>query len=226
MMKTEMTEAELHSAGATVRHHSPFADLMIPTSEKDLSPEDVQKWVIPFYLADLVTDREKVTTSFVPLAPLLTLEVVRQLLGQMNWRPRIVAAYFAAIMMIREVEGDLGRLLLRSDVCFAGGGYCLALACFNTSISRDYLHRYLEYYLRQPDLWFDQGDALAALTYLDEINSTHEAEQFADAWQSFIANKPHWSRADQQKRFCDRMTSLERIRERIRSQQGGGEVRS
>ena len=219
-MKQKLTEAELHSAGATVRHRSPFADLSVPTNEAGISAEDKKKWVAPFYLTDLVTDRDRFTACFVTVAPQLSVEVVKKLLGEMNWRPRIVAAYFAAIMMMREFEDHIGRLLLRSDVCYAGTGYCLALACFNTNTSRDYLHRYLDYYLRQPDLWFDQGDAFAAVTYLDELNSSQEADQFASTWRSFIANKPNWKLESSQRLFCDRMASLNMIREQIRSQQG------
>jgi hypothetical protein len=46
-------------------------------------------------------------------------------------RMRIVGAWFSAIKQYTEFEQAIGNLLLRSDVCYAGRGYCLALASFN-----------------------------------------------------------------------------------------------
>lgn len=68
---------------------------------------------------------------------------------------------------------------------------CIALATFNSKTGVSFFTRYLDHYLRQVDLWFDQGDVLAALTYLDQKNGTNHASLFQSRWQTFIANKPN-----------------------------------
>lgn len=68
--------------------------------------------------------------------------------------------------------------------------YCLALAVFDTPDSRGYLHRYLDYYLRQPQLRFEQTQAMAAIVYLDGKNGSAEAARHAPAWQAFLASRP------------------------------------
>lgn len=212
------TEAELHSAGATVRHVGPFSSLSVPMNDGELPQDIINTWVRPFYLTDLVAELDAFCNALLPLIPRLTSDIVRQLLGDMNWRPRLVAAQFLAILRMHEFDDHIGRLLVRSDVCDAGSGYCLALATFNTALSRDYLRQYLDYYLRKSDLWFDQGDVLAALVYLDRLNGTEEAKHFSSLWQSFIADKPNWSLKRSEELFGARMMSIAEIRRRIQSQ--------
>jgi hypothetical protein len=95
-----------------------------------------------------------------------------KLLTFFNWRPRIVGANFAAIKNAWQHGDHIGRLLLRSDVCLAGTGYALALARFNNEQSIRYLQMYLDHYLGQVNLWFNQGAVMGALAYLDKANGT------------------------------------------------------
>ncbi|RAK62914.1 hypothetical protein DLM85_22200 [Hymenobacter edaphi] len=122
------------------------------------------------------------------------------MLGDFNWRTRLTGAYFAAINNYQQFTDAIGRLLLKSEVCYAADGYCLALLLFGTAEAKDYLQQYLHYYLRRPDLWFDQNDALAALTLLD----TAAAAEFAEAWLKFVADKPNWNlqRTTEQLQAC------------------------
>jgi hypothetical protein len=111
--------------------------------------------------------------------------VVTTLLAYFDWRPRLVGAWLAALREMTEFDDHIGRLLVRSDVCYAGKGYCLALARFNTVRARDYLVSYLDYYLGRPDLWFEQSEALGALAYLDQRNGRQDVAKVRDAWERF-----------------------------------------
>jgi hypothetical protein len=210
----KMTDAALHSAGATVRHESPFAALDVPIAAEPLSQDFINKWVLPFYMLD-ICDTRRFSELVQPLANEINETVVHELLSQFNWRPRMVGAYFAAIMGHVSSENLIGRLLLRSDVCDAGRGYCLALALFNTDASRQYLRKYLEYYLSRPDLWFDQNYALAAVSLLDDFNGTSDHLHFEEAWQKFIANKPNWNIASTKIQFTNQWRSLRNVAESL-----------
>jgi hypothetical protein len=80
--------------------------------------------------------------------------------------------------------------LVRSDVCYAAGGYCLALAKFNTARAREYLVSYLDYYLTRRDLVFDQRLAMAALAYLDQRDGRQDVARVREAWERFCQDRP------------------------------------
>lgn len=185
----KLDPVQLHVAGATVRHQSPFGELSPYRNETALTQEFLREWVFPYYMKVGNLDagwKEEVRASKSRFTP----DVIRQLLGDFNWRTRITGAFFAAVNGNIEFLDEIGIHLLRSEVCYAGEVYCLALAYWNTSQSVWYLNQYLDHYLRQPDLWFDQAHALVALMYLDRINGTQEASRHQLAWQNFVSNKP------------------------------------
>lgn len=95
-----------------------------------------------------------------------------------GWRERHTAAWLIAVAYRTEFRERLGELLLASEVCFAGRGYCVALATFGTPADADLLASYLDHYLRRPDLYYDQADALGALLHLDTKLHTDHAAQF------------------------------------------------
>jgi hypothetical protein len=115
-----------------------------------------------------------------------------------------------------QFEGTIGELLLRSEVCYAADGYCVALASFATPGTIDYLKRYLEFYLRRPDLWFDQDDAMAALCWLDQQQGSDYASPFLPLWSDFVANKPNWDLEGSKEAFARQMARLEQLRAVIR----------
>lgn len=78
--------------------------------------------------------------------------IVLNLLIDFNWRTRITGAFFSAINKYQEFEDIIGRHLLKSEVCYSGSGYCLALATFSTENAKGYLVKYLDYYLDRKDL--------------------------------------------------------------------------
>lgn len=65
-------------------------------------------------------------------------------------------------------------MLLASELTYAGQGYCVALARFETTADAGILCTYLDRYFPQVDLYYDQHWAMGALLYLDQrLNSDH-----------------------------------------------------
>jgi len=135
-------------------------------------------------------------------------QLIDQLLTHFDWRSRVAGALLVALQRREAFADRIGRLFLRSDVCYAGATYCLALATFNTPSSIQVLKCYLDYYLERKDLWFDQNSAMAALAYLDHMNRTSAASQFASRWEAFVADKPSWNLERSVQFFAESMTGL------------------
>jgi hypothetical protein len=202
-------QKRLHSAGATVRHSSPFSGLEVPARRDNPSPDFIRKWVQPFYLEILWKAPTSFVEAFRQVAPELNESVAAELLSYFNWRPRIVGAYFVAIKRFTAFEEQVGRLLLRSDLCDAGRGYCMALARLNSPCAITYLETYLDYYLTRMDLWFDQGAAMAAIGYVDRQNGTARRARFETPWAHFVENKPNWDLAQTDEVFGATMRALD-----------------
>jgi hypothetical protein len=204
-------QVERHSAGATIQHAGIHSALEVPSSMEPLSDEIIAKWVAPFYMWG-IRDPDEFIASYTPQRNQMSIELCRSLLVSFNWRPRIAAAYFAAIERLSELEEHIGRLLLRSDVCYSGQGYALALAAFNTPGSITFLKKYLDHYLTRKDLWFEQPHVMAALSYTDALNGTSNFEDYLPSWQSFVSDKPNHDLNGVLKQFRQDMTNVERIR--------------
>lgn len=198
----------LHIAGATSRHRNPFESLLAYRNQEELSDEFIDKWVMPFYMVSLASLDEQTFAAFVQAAKEITPNVVRELLGDFDWRPRIVGAYFAAIKGYEDLTDILGLHLLQSEVCYAGAGYALAFAMFQIERAQDYLKAYLDYYLKQPCLWYDQADVLAALHLLDPA----EAANYTASWQAYIINKPNHRLEDTSNWLRKSIEMVEKIR--------------
>lgn len=174
----------LHSAGATIRHQSPFSILPSHQNKGTLHEVFLSKWVIPFYLEIGNTGSSDWITSLKNIKPEITPDVCLALLGDFNWRTRLVGAYFSAIKNYKEHIDIIGTHLLKSEVCCVGHIYALVLAFFNTEASHSYLNQYLHYYLTQPQLYFDQEEVMNAIIYLDKINNTQQVEQHKNNWHN------------------------------------------
>ncbi len=195
-----------HIAGATVTHSSPFKDLPVPRRSEELSRKFNDHWVVPLYLTLRHAWYDPLLHS---LWPEMNRDVAYALLAETNWRPRCVGACIVAVRQLHELTDDVGRLLLRSDVCFVGHNYCLALAQLNRPQARRYLHEYLDYYLSRPDLRFDQASAMGAVAFLDQVNGTHDLDSYLSRWQSFVSDNP----ALNLEQSCSGFTqAMERIR--------------
>ena len=204
-------EIERHVVGATVTHVGPFSAIEVPELAEPLTREFCEKWVEPFYRASLFRGGDAFAEALRPIADEITPTLLTSLLSDFNWRPRITAAYFAAVLIETSVEDHIGKLLLRSDVCFAGNGYCLALARFNTSKSVEYLTQYLTYYLSKPDLEFEQGEAIGALVFLDRLNGTAHQDSFVEQWDTYVDRSGTYNREKHTERFNEQLGAVERI---------------
>jgi hypothetical protein len=197
MKNMEMMDKEdaikLHVAGATVRAQTPFSNLQSLENGYQLTPDFLAEWVRPFYHEIGHTDQQwvKILTS---RKSGITEEVISKCLGDFNWRTRQTGAFFSAITNQKQFIKPIGEHLLKSEVCYAGGVYCMVLASFNTKDCVDYLNTYLNYYLTRTDLWFDQREAMEAILYLDKINQTQYFERHQHLWLKFIENKTNWNR--------------------------------
>jgi len=184
-MNKKLTDIELHSAGATVRHKSPFSELESYTNAKAITQEFREKWVIPFYF-ELGNQSDEWINKMILLKPKITGEIILQNLGDFDWRPRSTGSYFASIMQLKHLEDIIGVHLLKSEVCRAGAQYAVTIASFNTEKSADYFNKYLDYYLKKPELYFDQEAVLTALKYLDEVNGTRNIDNHLENYESYL----------------------------------------
>jgi hypothetical protein len=205
----------LHVVGATVRHTSPYSDLKVDENAEPLDKDFIATYVSPFYLGRKDTDEFR--RKYLAILSSIDIKLVSKLLGDFNWRPRSVGAYFAALGNMKELEDLIGKLLLRSDVCYAGNNYCLALASFSSPAAIHYLEQYLEYYLEQPDLWFDQNSAMAALSYIGTKQGKDLVTAFMPSWQRFIVNKPNWDLSAANEKFIQQMNYLNEFKHAISS---------
>lgn len=147
-----------------------------------------------------------------PIKPELNLEIVKKLLGDFNWRTRIVGAYFASIMDFKEVEDVIGIHLLKSQVCFAGKGYCMYLAANNTQKGVDYLKKYLDYYLTRKDLYYNQEEAICALKWTDAMNGTNEVNNYLDLYNNWASEESNQFSNDIFQNFKIDMYNLNKIK--------------
>jgi len=212
--KTREDEIELAFAGAMVIHRNPFEQIEAFRNSDELTREFANKWINPYYLSLHAYSKPEDIPSFVNAAENIDIEGVKQLLGYFDWRSKLMGSYFAALKNFQQLEDIIGTHLLKSEVCYAGTGYCIALAVFGTEKSKEYLKEYLSYYLTRKDLWFDQADAFCALEYLDK----DESEHFLETWYEFIANKSNWNLESSRKQFQFRIQSILDIQKLIKHQ--------
>jgi hypothetical protein len=173
-----------HVAGQSVIHAGPYSELEIPVSKNIPDQEFINKWILPFYLT-WMKDAEEFLKHYQPIRKEIDKNLVTDLLVWFNWRSRLVGAYFAAIEGLTSLTEHIGRLLLRSDVVYAGDGYALALATFNSQQAIEFLNKYLSHYLDRTDLVFNQGEVMSAMIYLDKVNNTNLADKYLPKWQNF-----------------------------------------
>ncbi|SHF25598.1 DUF6000 family protein [Pedobacter caeni] len=182
-----------HVAGGGFIHKTPFEDLHSYKNEEDLSPEFRDKWCAPFYM-NIGGTNQVLVDQLIEVRDQISYEIVLKLLGDFDWRTRQTGAFFAAIKGFKDLTDVIGTHFLKSELTYAGKVYAYTLASFNTPEGIDYLERYLDYYLLKPDLWFDQREAMEALTYLDKINQTDLAAKYHNNWLKFVKKKDNWKK--------------------------------
>ncbi len=211
IMKKKLSDMELHSAGATVRHTDPFPELTHFESDDEMTKDFIDKWVRPFYMFG-INKPDEFSAAYQPIRNELSENVIEILLGYFNWRTRIVGAYFCAIERIDKYIDIIGVHLLKSQVCYAGNGYCLALAAIDSHKSVEYLEKYLDYYLRRKDLHFDQISAFAALSWLGKRHAKDYLSQFEEIWDEFSVDLDDSKLDERLSAFDQQMLKVKRIR--------------
>lgn len=211
LSKSFKSAIERHSAGATVLHSGPFSNLVVPEMRNSLSSEIVSTYVNPFYMTNKGEDTY--IQAYNQVKQSVTPEIISSLLAEFNWRARSVAADFIAVRELQEFEDQIGKLLLRSDVCYSGNQYCLALAVFSNQKSIDYLNEYLEYYLLKKELYFDQGSAMAALDHIGRGRTQDLLSVHRDNWNLFTEEKDNWNLTEYIERFDREMSQIVALRE-------------
>jgi hypothetical protein len=206
-----MNSLQLHIAGATVSHQSPFSVLEVPSNPDPLPAEIRETWVRPLYFGLRRPDVANILDTHLDQA---TDELVTRLLANFDWRPRAAAAYIVALTDRTAFTEQIGRLLLRSDVCCVGFAYTLSMAELGSTECVDFLDQYLGYYLGKPNLWFDQAHAMAALAYLDKQNRTEHTLKHIAAWDRFTENKPAWNLQHSVEFFEQHMETLRALKRR------------
>lgn len=123
------------------------------------------------------------------------------------WREQLTAAWFTGFKNWSQFSDRIGKLLIQSLTCYAGQGYCFALACFANADSIEYLTLYLDEYLPQLDKEYDQLWAMAALIWIDTLKGGDHSSKYLSPnglWEHFIADKGHhpsWDLKQHNRRF-------------------------
>ena len=136
---------------------------------------EIDTLVAPFYLrflkGNFLRDQEMPCLEFIAsirsVVPLINADAISRMLEARGWRERLSAAWFIGLLKIEGFEARISDLLIRSETCFAGQGYCFALARYGTTSSAQTLQAYLSTYLPVGDRIYDQEWALGALHHLD-----------------------------------------------------------
>lgn len=200
--------------GATVIHKSPFQELPSHRNNFELDEEFINEWVAPYYMKIGKYYNDDWINSIKAIRHQITPEITLGLLGDFNWRTRLVGAYFSAIKGYTEQLEIIGTHFLKSEVCCVGHIYSIVLAYYNTDTSINYLEKYLDYYLQKPELYFDQTFAMNALAYTDCINGTNRAKHYAEDWEKFLVNqkKEQQKRASQLSKYLNLTDTKEEIK--------------
>ena len=119
-----------------------------------------------------------------------------EILLESEWRSRLTASWLIGFDRRDHFRDILGDLLLASQLCFAGQGYCFALARLGTDEDAQHLTVYLDRYLRQADCQYDQHWAISALLHVDSRTGSDHASRFlvpGGLWDQWNEAQPRLS---------------------------------
>jgi hypothetical protein len=143
--------------------------------QKDDALERIrERFVRPFYLALLHGNLRRPDLNIAVDFPARIGEAAKgiadaelaTLLEEGEWRGRLAAAWFIGITRRRGFVDAIGRLLLASELTYAGQGYCVALGLIAEPSCEEYLRSYLRLYLPPRGRFYDQTWAIGALAHL------------------------------------------------------------
>ena len=163
----------------------------------------INQWVAPYYLAILhgnyyyqLSDDERFSFNENVNNALenINSEIALQLLsGEWSgWREKITGSWFCGIKGWSQFSDLIGKELVESKMTYAGQGLSFALACFANKKSIHYLMEYLDMYLPQTNLVYDQDWVMSALLWVDEQNKTNYASRYlvpGGLWEKYVSGK-------------------------------------
>jgi hypothetical protein len=137
------------------------------------------KFVRPFYLqllgGNFTRANEPEASGFrhavAASAGLISDDQIATLLTEREWRGRLAAAWFVGLTQRANFVPTVGKLLLASELVYAGQGYCVALGLIGGEECRCILRDYLNAYLPLNGRVYDQAWAVGALTHLEGLGS-------------------------------------------------------
>ncbi len=177
----------------------------------------IDTFVLPFQekLKPLAGNTDYLIEHTKPIFDTINPEVIIPLLGSTNWRYKMVGTYFIALKKLEFFEEEIGELFLKSEAVYVGRTYCLALVEFNTEDSINALHNYLDVFLNQKKMKYDQGFAMAALAYLDTQNGTKELDRHLGQWKDYTTDKPTWNLDEYKERFAKDVEAFKAIKKAV-----------
>jgi len=146
--------------------------------------------VKPFYLELLGggfarphPNRNRLTQAIVTAAKTISDERIDKLLTNREWRGRLGASWFIGLSGRAHFVPIIGKLLLASELAYAGQGYCMALALIGGDESAQLLRTYLEIYLPPMGRFYNQDWAIGALAHIEGNPAAEylESEYLRDA---------------------------------------------
>jgi hypothetical protein len=201
-----------HGEGPAARHAGPFAALQVPFLPAAEVRPLYQDYVIPFYNHNLSEFGAAEEAAFSRIRNSISDDLITTLLSDYNWRSRTTATYFALILDRPQHLQHIGKLLLRSDVCFAGAVYCRYLAYLRTPEAIEFLNLYLAFYLTRTQRYFDQHQALAALRHIDKLTGSRHEASHAAAVQLMVEARPDFLNHVSEDRLAGDLRSAARMR--------------
>lgn len=170
---------------------NPFENLISFNTDNEFDEDFYEKFVEPFYTIRII-NLPDFKSDYIKIKSEINSDVVKKIIGENNWKERIVGAFFCAIENLTEFEDIIGIHFLKSDLVHQGKGFALALASFSSKKSIDYLKKYLDYYLTRKDLFYEQNYAMSALKWIDTTTKsehTKEYKQKYDEWEKDSSRK-------------------------------------
>jgi Family of unknown function (DUF6000) len=146
-----------------------------PTDSFDRALRDT--FVRPFYLqllrANFTRANEAEAGSFrkaiLTAASTISNEQITRLLIEREWRGRLSAAWFVGLKNRGNFIPSIRKLLLASEMVYAGQGYCVALGIVGGEECRGILRDYLRSYLPLNGRVYNQDWAIGALAHLEGV---------------------------------------------------------
>jgi hypothetical protein len=109
-------------------------------------------------------------------------EQIERLLSEREWRGRLCAAWFIGLSKRASYVPSIGKLLLASEIVYAGQGYCMALGLIGSEECARLLRSYLKVYLPLNGRVYDQDWAIGALAHIERAPPVEYLEQ--ELWRA------------------------------------------